>query len=83
MLSSITLWFATSRTGRAIAAAGALALAIGVALLKVFSAGKQAERVTQDRASLENQRARAAIEDELNTLPMSEREERLRQWSKH
>lgn len=45
-------WFATSKVGRAFAAGGALALAIGVAVLKVFNAGKRSERLAGERDAL-------------------------------
>lgn len=79
-MGSIALWFATSKTGRAIAAAAALALAIGVALLKVFSAGKQSERDAQDRRSLDNMRERQKTDAEVEGLGHADVDERMSRW---
>jgi len=80
MWPSIVVWFATSRTGRALAAAGALALAVGIALLKAFGAGRAAERAKQDRASLDNLRDRNEIDHEINTLGPGDLDDRGRRW---
>jgi hypothetical protein len=80
MWGSIGLWLATTRTGRFVAAAGALSLAIGVALLKAFSAGRQLERDKQDKSSLENLRNRQEIENEVNTLGGDDLDRRGRRW---
>lgn len=82
MWTNIAIWLATTRTGRFVAAAGALAVAIGVALLKAFGAGKQIERAKQDRQSLENLRHRAKVEDAIDTLSQPTRKERLDRWAK-
>lgn len=78
--AQIALWFATSKTGRMLAAAGTLALAIGVALLKAFSAGKQSERAAEDARSLENLRDRAGSDAEINNLGHADLDERARRW---
>jgi uncharacterized membrane protein YraQ (UPF0718 family) len=78
--ASIAAWFVTSKVGRAIAAGAAIALAIGIAVLKVFSAGKDAERARQDRQSLENLRSRAKTDDEVHRLSDSDLNKRLDRW---
>lgn len=79
-MEALVLWFATSKTGRVIAAAGALALAIGFALLKAFGAGKESERVAQDRQSLENIRERQATDAEVEGLGHADVDQRLDRW---
>lgn len=82
MWVKVGLWLASTRTGRVVAAAASLAVAITIALLKAFSAGKSVERAKQDRASLDNLRDRQRTEDRIDTMPIHERQERLNQWSK-
>lgn len=79
-LAAFWTWIVTSRVGRAVAAGGAIALAIALALLKGFTAGKNAERARQDRASLENMRKRQQTDDEIRSLPAGERRNRLSGW---
>ncbi|MBI1201475.1 MAG: hypothetical protein GC182_03080 [Rhodopseudomonas sp.] len=80
MFGVIFTWFATSKAGRAIAAGAALALAIGIAVLKVFNAGKASERAAQDRASLDNMRERQATDDEVANLGPADLDRRMRRW---
>lgn len=82
MWIKLGIWLTTTRTGRAVAAVGGLALAIAAALVKAFSAGKDAERAKQDSASLDNLRHRAEVEDRINGMSIDERHGRLDQWSK-
>lgn len=82
-LGSIVAWFATSKIGRAIAAGAALVLAIGVAVLKVFSAGKASERARQDQQSLENLRSRANTNDEIRSATDADLERRLNRFGVH
>jgi hypothetical protein len=79
-LAALWTWIITSRAGRAVAAGVGIALAIGLALLKAFSAGRSAERAKQDRASLENLRKRQQTDEEIRSLPASERRRRLSGW---
>lgn len=78
--ANIALWFATSKTGQAIAAGFAVAGAVGIAVLKVFNAGKSAERAREDRQSLENLRSRAKTNDEVSTLGSTDLDKRLSKW---
>lgn len=79
-LAKLAWWFANSKVGRIVAAIGTGAIVIGVAMLKVFSAGKAAERQRQDQQSLENFRERARIDDEVRSLPPGDVERRLSRW---
>lgn len=80
MLGSIAAWFATSKIGRAIAAGAAIALAIGLAVLKVFSAGKAAERAAQDHRSLDNMRERQATDADVEGLGHADVDQRMSRW---
>lgn len=77
----IVLWFTTSKTGQIILAVLGAAAAIGIAVLKVFNAGKAAERGKQDRQSLENLRERAKTNDEIRSLGPDDVRDRLDRWS--
>lgn len=79
-IGTIIAWFGTSKLGRMIAAGFALAFAVGIAVLKVFSAGKASERQKQDQQSLENLRERARNDDEISTLPTDQLDSRLSRW---
>ena len=82
-VAQIALWFATSKTGRIIAAVGGALLAIGVALLKAFNDGRQAERAKQDQQSLDNLRSRTESDAEINTLNRDDLIRRARRWGVH
>ena len=77
----IILWFTTSKAGQTILAVLGAAAAIGIAVLKVFNAGKASERGKQDKQSLENLRDRTRIDDEVKTLGRDELGDRLDRWS--
>jgi hypothetical protein len=79
-MEALVLWFATSKAGRAIAAGAALALAISLALLKAFSAGKESERIAQDRQSLDNIRERQATDAEVEGLGHADVDQHLDRW---
>lgn len=79
-LLTILEWFATSKVGRALAAAGAIIVAIGIAVLKAFNAGKTSERATEDRASLENLRKRSETDHEVSKLGPDAVRDRLSPW---
>jgi hypothetical protein len=83
MWMNIALWFATSKTGRAIAAALGVAVAIGVAVLKVFEAGRKSERVEQDRQTLDNMRSRAETDAEIENLGPADLDERAKRWMRN
>jgi hypothetical protein len=76
----VVTWFLTSKVGRTIAAGAGIALAVGIAVLKVFSAGKAAERARQDQQSLENLRSRAKTDDEVRNLDVVDFNKRLDRW---
>jgi hypothetical protein len=80
MWARIVLWFTTSRAGQAILAALGLLAAICIAVLKVFSAGKDAERAKQNQQSLHNLRERAKTNDEVRGLDDDAVRRRLSRW---
>jgi hypothetical protein len=79
-MGGIVAWFATSKVGRAIAAGAAIALAIGIAVLKIFSAGRDAERAQQDRQSLQNLRTRQETNAEIDGLGGADLDRRVDRW---
>ncbi len=82
MLPRIAIWLATSKTGRALTAVGALLAAIGAALLKAYSAGRAVERDRQDKSSLDNLRERARLEDQLQAETPDQRKKRMDLWAR-
>ncbi|ETR79164.1 hypothetical protein X566_15420 [Afipia sp. P52-10] len=76
----IAAWFATSQIGRAIVAGVAVAGTVLIAALKIFSAGKAAERASQDQQSLENLRNRNETDDEVRNLRDDDLNKRLSRW---
>ena len=76
----MTSWFLTTRLGRYIAAGGAIATAIGLALFRAFMAGRKAEREKQIRASLENLRNRTRKNEEIGNLSEPDVDRRLDRW---
>ena len=79
-IAKAALWLAESKVGRFVAMAVGLLITIGLAVLKVFNAGKASERGRQDRQSLENFRERARIENEVDSLPPNDVKRRLSRW---
>lgn len=80
MIEGIILWFTTSKVGRAVAAGLAIAAAIGIAVLKVFNAGKATERAKQDRQSIDNFKKRQDTDADINGLGHADVDERLSRW---
>jgi hypothetical protein len=80
VLMNIFAWFMGTKVGRTVAMVAAGAVTIGIVLLKVFGAGKAAERVKQDRASLDNLRERAKTDAELDGLGSGDLDRRGRRW---
>lgn len=61
-------------------AAAALLIGLAILLLRVFHAGRAAEREKAMRQSLDNLRARAAKDDEVRSLPADRKRGRLDRW---
>ena len=80
MIEQVGLWFATSKLGRSIALAAAATLAVGLAVLKVFNAGKASERAAQDRQSLENIRERQKTDAEVDSIGHADLDQRMSRW---
>lgn len=73
-------WLMGTKVGRMLAGAGAIALAIGLAALRIFAAGKAAERARQDKASLENRRKRERTDDDVAAMDAARRRDELAKW---
>jgi hypothetical protein len=73
-------WFMGSKVGRYIVAGVGIAIAVGVTLLKVFNAGKDAERDAQNRDSLENLRERAETDANVDNLGPADLDRRMDRW---
>lgn len=80
MIARIALWFATSKTGRTLAAIGASVLGALLILWRVFAAGKAAQAAKHDRASLDNLRKRSATDDKVNRMDSGDRRRELGKW---
>ena len=80
MIEAVVTWFITSKVGRTIALIAAGAAAIGIALLKAFNNGKQAERSKTDRASLDNLHERQETDAEIDGLGHADVDCRLDRW---
>ncbi len=55
----------SSKIGRYVAGAAAIALTVGVVLLKAFSAGRVSERARQQRANLRAYKERSYVDEEV------------------
>lgn len=80
LAAKLAAWFATSKVGRTVAAGGALALAIGVALIKAFSAGKAAQLAKEQKQALEDQRTRDKIDEDVRNTGDAELDRRVDRW---
>lgn len=76
----VVTWFFGTRLGRWFALAGAVALALGIALLRARSSGRAAAEREQERQALDSLRSREATRDEIARLPAAERRKRLSEW---
>lgn len=69
-----------SPLGRKLVVWGLVAIAVGFVILRIFKAGKDAERAKQDKQSLKNLRERIRLDDEIVSLPKEQRLQRLQKW---
>lgn len=67
----------SSKIGRWLLGALALLLGIGVALLKAFRAGRQAERMERQKQTIKAVRERKKVDEEIDRLSAAERRRRL------
>lgn len=67
-MSALLVWLAGTKAGRIVAAGAALALAIGIALLKAYGAGRAAEKAAAAKGRLEAIRDRRASDAEVDAL---------------
>ncbi|MCX5495349.1 hypothetical protein OSH11_11575 [Kaistia dalseonensis] len=79
-MSAIAAWFATSRLGRWLAAAGAIALAIGIAVLKLLAMGRAQERATQQKAKLQAISQRKKSDEDVDRMRAADVDQSLRKW---
>lgn len=73
-------WMIGTKLGRYLALGALATAAIGVFVLRIYSAGKNAERLKQQSQSLNNLRERIRLDTEIRNLPASERASRLDRW---
>ncbi len=73
--------FLTSKVGRYCAVALAVLVAVGAALAKAFSAGKQTERVAEQRKQIDAVEDAHQIHGDVSRLPDDELSRELRKWS--
>lgn len=66
-----------SKIGRYVAAAGVMALTVGIVLLKAFNAGKASERAKQQRATLKAYKERQHVEEDTSRLDPDDIRRRL------
>lgn len=76
----ILAWLIGSKVGRYVALGLLIAASIGVVLLRVYSAGKSAEKARQAEAALRALRERIKTDDEITKLSPTARRERLSRW---
>lgn len=79
-MSGVIAWLLGSKVGRQIAF-GLLAAAILALLIwRIYSAGRTREVTQQQIRQLELVRKKIEVDNEISSLPASDRRERLRQW---
>lgn len=79
MLSIISFLTAT-KIGRYLAGGILIAGVISLVVLRVFLAGRAAERVRQDAVRLKTLQKRIKVDEEISGLSSVERRKRLDQW---
>jgi len=73
-------WLIGSKLGRYVALGSLAAVAIGVFILRIYSAGKNAAALKQQQQSINNLRERIRLDTEIRNLPATERKQRLDRW---
>lgn len=76
----VLAWLTGSVWGRRLAVVGIVLVIIAVVLWRVFSAGRSAEKAKQTTRKLKAIKERIRTDDEIRSLPRSERLERLSRW---
>lgn len=67
-MSAFFSWLANTRAGRNILAFGAALAALFFAAVKIFSAGRNAEKTKQNQAAIEAHQTRSKIDDETRKM---------------
>lgn len=75
-------WLLGSSLGRKVISAMALFLGVSLLFLRIFSAGKKAERLSAQGQALKTIRKKLAVDEELTRLGPVARRERLREWAR-
>jgi|GEM_PF-2284891 len=78
-MTALLKWLA-SKAGRALIGAGATLLALCLGVLKIYDAGKSAEKAEQDKSSLKAQRTRGKIDDDHAKMSDAELDADLSGW---
>jgi len=76
----VLAWFLGTKVGRWVAGGFATLLIIGAICLRIFFAGKEAQKNKQNVESLDALRERNETEDEIAVLPAADRRRRLSEW---
>lgn len=74
-------WLLGSKAGRYVVIGLLGAAAVGLLVLRVYSAGRAAEKAKQAQQSLKNLRSRIQTDDEVGRLSSEERRRRLQEWT--
>lgn len=82
-LVSILAWLIGSKVGRGVIYFAIGSALVGYFILRVYSAGKNAEIAAAIARSLEYLRLRVKTDDEIRNLPPDKRRERLERWLRY
>lgn len=77
-------WLASFGAGvwAKIAAAGAILLAITIAVARIFSSGKKAERAANNEKAVEAGNVRTQVDVDVATAPDADRERLRKRWTR-
>jgi len=79
-MTAIIAWLMGSKIGRYVASGLLVAGIVGLALWRVFSAGKNAEAAKQLQQSLSNLRTRVKTDDDVSRMSADDRRRELSGW---
>ena len=79
-MMSFLSWLAGTKAGRTLTAIGAALAIFFYAILRAASFGAAQEKSKQDKASLEAQRDRSRIDDDLSKMSDDDVDRELSQW---
>lgn len=81
-MMGVLAWMIGSEIGRKVALSLIITAALGIVVLRVYMAGRAAERAKQTERSLNNLRERIKVDSEITALPKEERRRRLEEWAR-